>query len=142
MVRVGRKPRAEALVEQLDGSPFAKLRLEMFIRTMRQDLTVPEACGELGIGESRFHELRNQWLQESLQSLEPRPAGRPPKQPQTVDVADLQSLQTELKGLKTELATSEIRLEIAQTMPHVLKDPLRKKPPKRKTTQPKRRPPR
>jgi hypothetical protein len=59
-----------------------------------------------------------------------------------VDVADLQSLQVEIKELKTELTASEIRLEIAQTMPNVLKDPLGKKPRQRKTTQPKRRPPR
>jgi transposase InsO family protein len=40
---------------------------------------VPEACRRLGIGESRFHDLRGAWLQEALELLEPRPLGRPPR---------------------------------------------------------------
>ena len=77
MARKGRKPLATGHVERLSGSELAKLRLTTLLQTLRGELTVPEACARLEIGESRFHALRNQWLQEALELLEPRPLGRP-----------------------------------------------------------------
>jgi hypothetical protein len=77
--RRGRRPLAAGHVEHLNGSELAKLRLSLILRTMLGELSVAEACAELEVCESRFHALRTHWLQESLELLEPRRTGRPPK---------------------------------------------------------------
>jgi len=63
---------ATRLAFMASGSKRAKIRLEMILKTRMGEPTVEEACQRLGIGESRFHALRNQWLQEALELLEPR----------------------------------------------------------------------
>lgn len=123
MARTGRKPQAEAAVERLDGSPRAKQRLAMIIKTMRGELTVPQACQELGIGESRFHELRNQWLQEALQLLEPRRIGRPPKSAVAIQPQQVDQLQQQVEHLKRELVVSEVRREVGAVLPQLVRHP-------------------
>ena len=54
-------------VKHLSGSERAKLRLSMILKTMLGELTVAEACAQLQVCESRFHALRNVWLQEALE---------------------------------------------------------------------------
>ena len=81
MARVGRKPLGAAHVDHLTGSPLAKERLRWILQTMRGERTVEEACRALSIGPSRFHAMRNRWLQRAVGLLEPRRAGRPPQPP-------------------------------------------------------------
>jgi hypothetical protein len=64
-------------VEQLPGSAAAKLRLEVLLANLAGELNVEQACVALGLHKSRFFELRKRWLQESVEVLEPEPAGRP-----------------------------------------------------------------
>ena len=52
--RTGRNPAGPQIAERLEGSPVAKQRLEVILETIAGRLTVPEACQQLGIGESRF----------------------------------------------------------------------------------------
>jgi hypothetical protein len=73
----GRKPMGIEQVEQLPGSAAAKLRLEVLLANLAGELNVEQACAALGLHKSRFFELRKRWLQESVQSLEPEPPGRP-----------------------------------------------------------------
>ena len=70
--RTGRKPSGPQIVERLEGSPSAKQRLEVILETIAGQLTIPEACAQLSICESRFHDLRNETLQATLNALEPR----------------------------------------------------------------------
>jgi cytosine/adenosine deaminase-related metal-dependent hydrolase len=83
-------------------------------------MTVPQACQVLGICESRFHALRNEWLQEAVGLLEPRPLGRPPQvvSPEQEEVA---RLQAENRDLKQQRHVAEVREELARVMPHVLR---------------------
>ena len=122
MGRKGRKPQGTQHVERLSGSESAKQRLTTILETLRGELTVPEACARLGIHESRFHALRNAWLQEALDLLEPRRLGRPP---QTVDVAELlsrlQTSETENATLRQQLLAAEVRRELAEALPHVVR---------------------
>ena len=67
-VRTGRKPAGPQIVERLEGSPVAKQRLEVILETIAGRLTVPEARDRLGIGESRFHELRNLYMASLVKS--------------------------------------------------------------------------
>lgn len=127
MARCGRKPLAEAAVEHLSGSEHAKRRLMMILKTMRQELTIPEACEELGIGESRFHAMRKQWLQESLQLLEPRPVGRRPGGSRRLDDEDANQLECRISDLERELVVSHVRRQIGEALPHLLKPSARAK---------------
>ena len=80
MKRKGCKPLGSALVEHLDGSLQAKERLEVILETIAGRLTIDQACQRLGVQEARFHRLRTEVLEASLARLEPRSAGRPPRQ--------------------------------------------------------------
>jgi len=120
MARRGRKPLATRHVDGLCGSERAKLRLQTILKTLQGQMTVPEACQVLGICESRFHALRNEWLQEALELLEPRPLGRPPQvvSPEEEEVA---RLQAENRDLKQQRHVAEVREELARVLPHVLR---------------------
>jgi molybdenum-dependent DNA-binding transcriptional regulator ModE len=114
MERRGRKPLATKHVERLDGSQQAKLRLTTILETMRGELTIPEACRRLGMCESRFHALRHRWLQESLELLEPRRAGRPSKQPQTSPREE--ELVEDNARLEKDLQVARAQREVAEVM--------------------------
>jgi transposase len=100
----------------------AKLRLQTILKTLQGEITVAEACQKLGVGESRFHALRNEWLQAALELLEPRPLGRPP-QAVSPDAEQLARLQAENQDLKQQWRLAEVREELARVMPHVLQPP-------------------
>ncbi len=117
--RTGRKPTGPQIVERLEGSPSAKQRLEVILETISGQLTVPEACTQLGIGESRFHDLRNQTLQTTLETLEPRPPGRPPK-PTSPEHVKVDELQAELRRLHAELQLAQVQLRLARIHPGLI----------------------
>jgi hypothetical protein len=73
----GRKPQGIEQVELLPGSTVAKQRLEVFLANLAGQLSVAEACAQLGLHESRFFELRRRWLEDSVELLEPQQPGRP-----------------------------------------------------------------
>ena len=93
---------------------------------------MPEACEALGVSEAGFHKLRSRFLRGAVGLMEPKKPGRKPAEvsPEEERIEDLLS---ENRDLKTRLAASEIRTEIALVMPHLLKDEARqlKKTPKR-----------
>lgn len=115
----GRKPAGPQIVERLEGSPVAKQRLEVILETIAGRLTVLEACRQLGIGESRFHELRNQTLQATLEALEPRPLGRPAK-PTSPEPVEFDALQAELRRLQFDLKSAQTLIGVARIHPGLL----------------------
>ena len=115
----GRKPAGPQIAERLEGSPVAKQRLEVILKTIANQLTVPEACQQLGIGESRFHELRHQTLQATLEALEPRPLGRPAK-PTSREPAEIDELQAELRRLHADLELAQLQLRLAHIHPGLI----------------------
>jgi len=119
-MRRGRKPLGPKLVDRLDASADAKRRLRLILETIAGARAVPEACDALGVTEARFHELREQALAGALQSLEPKPLGRPPKRPSPEDPR-LAELEAEVRELRLEVRAAQVREEIAAVMPHVLK---------------------
>ena len=116
MSRRGRKPKGAELITNLEGSEPACERLRRIVETLAGRASVADVCAELGIGESRFHQLRSDALQAALDSLEPRPAGRPPQAASPVDVR-IAELERELRELKWELQACQIRLELADVLP-------------------------
>jgi hypothetical protein len=120
MTRLGRKPQGAGLVTPLAGSEHAKRRLTLFLQTLAGECSVGDACAELGIGESRFFAQRSEWLQESLELLEPRSAGRPAKPEPPLSADEVQSLRQRVRELEARAAAVEVQSELARTLPHVI----------------------
>ena len=120
--RTGRKPDGPQIVERLEGSPSAKQRLEVILETITGQLTIPEACARLGICESRFHDLRNRTLQATLNTLEPRRPGRPPKRT-SPEQGEIDALKAELDRAYKELAVSDVQVSLARIHPGLLEGP-------------------
>jgi hypothetical protein len=121
MSQRGRPPQGPRLVEGLEGSAEAKRRLELMLETVTGSRTVAEACEELGVCESRFHEMRRGILQAAASAGEPRPIGRPATPPPAeVEVENLR-LHRQIQEMKMQLEAAQIREELALVMPHVLK---------------------
>jgi transposase-like protein len=117
----GRPPQGPKLVEGLEGSEEAKRRLQLMLETIGGTKTVAEVCQELGVCESRFHELRREILQAAASASEPRPIGRPATPPPVeVEVENLR-LHRQIQEMKMQLEAAQIREELALVMPHVLK---------------------
>jgi transposase-like protein len=113
--RVGRKPLSTAHVDHLYGSTRAKDRLRIFLETLRGTLTIPEACQLLELSEAQFHHARHKWLQESLELLEPRRVGRPPKQEDPAELTrQCARLEAEIETLRSEVQGAQVREEIAR----------------------------
>lgn len=115
----GRKPLGPALVERLDGSEIAKERLELILATIAGQVTVVAAAQQLGLSEAMFYKLRNRVLQVSLLDLEPKPIGRPPRLT-SEEATRSAELVERVSELQRELVAQTVRLELAQTMPHVV----------------------
>jgi transposase-like protein len=120
MMARGRPPLGAGLVGHLEGSDQAKVRLKAILETLSAKRTVPDACRELGIGQSAFHKMRQRVLQCALSELEPAQLGRPPAE-KTGDDPALAQLHEELTELRLQLQAARIREEIAVAMPRLLK---------------------
>jgi hypothetical protein len=135
----GRKPSGPAAVTRLPGSPLARERLQVVLETLAGTCRVQEACRRLGLSEQRFDQLRSRVLQAGLDSLEPRPTGRPPRSTPAVDVP---ALQARVAELEIELQAAQVRAEIAVALPAVAVTPEApaKKARRRRASAPPRRP--
>jgi transposase-like protein len=116
----GRPPLGAGLVDGLDGSAGAKHRLKVFLETLSGRKAVGEASRELGIGEAAFYKARSQWLEDAVELLEPRRAGRPPKREEGVDAQVLLQLRSENEALRRALQIQVVREEIAVALPGLL----------------------
>jgi hypothetical protein len=134
MAKAGRKPLGLQHVEcKVEASDIAKLRLKTILATLAGELTIPEACVRLDIRESRFHKLRDEWLQAAADSLEPARPGRRPA-PVSPDAEQVGELREQVHVLEAQLRMAEVRAELAQVMPHVVSHTF---PSEKKTTDPK-----
>lgn len=122
----GRKPMGPRLVQHLDGSTWAKRRMEVILETIAGTRTVRGACDRLGIEEAMFFRIRTQALQACLERLEPRPAGRPPAS-SSPEYRQMVELTQRLAEKELELKAAEVRLEVAGVIPQLIRDPALKK---------------
>jgi len=113
MATAGRKPLGTGHVDQLSGSERAKLRLTTILETLRGELTIADACQVLGVCDSRFFVMRHEWLQESLELLEPRIIGRPPKPLADPRQRELEQTNAELEQ---QLREAQVRRDVDQIL--------------------------
>lgn len=123
MTHLGRRPQGVKLLEALAGSEHARRRMTVFLETLAGQSTVDQACQELGIRPSRFFAQRGQWLQEALELLEPRPAGRSSRPEVTGSTAEVESLRRQVGELEARAMAAEVRAELGQTLPQVIRPP-------------------
>ena len=119
MARRGRPPKKAELVDGLEGSTSARRRLKVILRTITEELSVPDACAELGVSEARFHQLRREVLGCALKGLEPRKSGRPRKE-SAEESSRVVALRQRIRNLELDLQAAYVREEIAVAMPHLL----------------------
>jgi hypothetical protein len=122
----GRTPAGPEIVNALDASEAAKLRLRTILETIRGTLSVTDACDRLGVCAQRFHQLREQMLGAAVQGLEPQTPGRRPR-PASPEMEKIEALEDEVQSLRIELQAARLRERIALTMPR-LKRPSRIEP--------------
>jgi hypothetical protein len=115
----GRPSLGPALADKVEGSEQAKVRLKIILQTIAGEMSVADACQQLALSEARFHELRQQWMQDACAALEPKALGRP-KETTIEEELELLRLHRENKNLEKHLRAAQIREEIAIAMPHVL----------------------
>jgi cytochrome P450 len=115
----GRPVKGASLIDGLEGSDLAKLRLKVILETLAGERTIAQACEALGIGETAFYKLRERTLRDALGSLEPRARGRPRKDPEPAAQAD--AMQRQIDAMQMEMHAGRIREQIALIMPHLLK---------------------
>ena len=116
----GRPSLGPALADRVEGSDQAKERLKLILQTIAGEISIVEACNQLGLSETRFHELRQQWMQDACAALEPKPAGRP-RETTIEEEVELLRLHRENKNLTLQLRAAQIREQIGVAMPHLLK---------------------
>ncbi len=114
---MARPAKGARLVRSLEGEAKAKERLEVILQTVAGELTIREACEELGVSEARFHQLRQEALKGALASLEPKARGRPKRAEPTPEAELIATLEAEVDDLKTELLGSQLREELSTLLP-------------------------
>ena len=111
----GRRPAGPEYVDKLEGSDQSKQRLRVILETVAGRCTVQEACAQLGLGEVRFNQLRQEALQSALATMEPKPAGR--RRMTTPEQERIEALQQSLADKDTELREAQVREEIVLALP-------------------------
>lgn len=121
----GRPPEGPQHVNRLDGDDEAKRRLRIVLESLSGTKTIEEACEELHVSPSRFHEMRREALQSALDGLAPGASGRPRRPAPDVDPERLAALERQNEELQAELQASMVRTELALAMPHVFSKQVR-----------------
>ena len=136
----GRPPDGWHHVDRLEGADEEKRRLKIVLETVSGERTIEQACEELGISPSRYHELRHRVLQAALDGMTPGVPGRPKHEEPALDPEHVKAIERENQELKRELQAAYTRTEIALSMPHVLtpagKAEIKKKVRREKTRRP------
>jgi uncharacterized small protein (DUF1192 family) len=95
--------------------------LEVILATIAGQLTIDQACRQLGIKAAMFFRLRTEVLEAGLARLEPRPIGRPPHAA-TAEEQKHDELRLQVEELQDELKIAQVREEIARLMPQLAQE--------------------
>lgn len=110
----GRYPAGVEYVDKLDGAEEDKERLTAILKTLSGEARLLEACEQLGIRPTRFHQLRDRALQGALDAITPRPMGRP-RRPSVAE--RVRELEQALAAKELELRQAQVREEVALILP-------------------------
>lgn len=109
---MGRPNKGVAHLQGLPGTQASKLRGMAIWRTMNGELSVTEACEQIGVGPTQFANLREEALLGYLGALQPKPVGRPRLVPLEVQ-EQLDALQRRVAELEHENHLLKVQAEVA-----------------------------
>ena len=110
---MGRKSEMKRLVDTILASEQARERATVIMQTLAGTSSVQAGCRLLGMGRTRFQDLRRRLIGAAVGALEERPAGRPRLQVATT-CRQLSALRRRLVGLEHELRRAQAELDIAR----------------------------
>ena len=113
------------LVDHFDAPRAVRRRVRVVLATVAGQLSIADACAQLGVHRTRFHALRAQVLRGALEAVGGRARGRP-RAPRE-DTTQVRALEARIRELELALHTALLRSEIALTMPFLLDRAGRKK---------------
>lgn len=116
-MRIGRPGKGVGHVDKLSGSEHAKERLRVILEVTGGNVTRKDGAASLGLSERSYRYLRDRALAGALESLEPRPPGRPRKSVPEQEAVDAQA---RIQELRIELELAMLREEIALLMPELV----------------------
>ena len=116
----GRPPLGLELVNRTHGTKRAKARLKVILQTLTGERSLRSACQALGLEETAFHKLRNGFLQKCIDDLERQRPGRKPVL-KSAEATRIETLERELLRAQQTIEVLELREEISQVMPQILK---------------------
>ena len=102
-----------SLLAELPASEQTRQRLEVMVETLQGHIRVAQACSGLGIGRTRFQDLRKRVLEAALGALEARPAGRP-RRPRPPSTRARDALRARIVEIEGELARTKAELELVR----------------------------
>jgi hypothetical protein len=102
------------LVESIEASPQARERAKVILLTLAQKSSVQAGCRWLGVGRTRFQDLRQRMLAAAVAALEERAAGRP-RHPVQRTCRQLSTLRRRLGELEQELRRTQAELDVARS---------------------------
>ena len=114
----GRSGLGAELLEQLPAEAEEKRRLKAILLQICGEITVGEACAQIGVKASRYYELRECALQGALGALDLRPAGRP--RSREAEPLELVRLRAERDRLERENHLLRVRQEVLEALPGVV----------------------
>jgi len=117
-MRRGRPRAGVELIDHLAEPPAVRRRVKVVLGTLTGAVSPAEACAQLGIGRSRLYALRRQMLRGALDALRAHPRGRP--RHVTVEDGAVRALRARVRELELALHATQLRSEIALTMPFLL----------------------
>jgi hypothetical protein len=107
-----------SIADQVDrleeGSPVAKTRLRVILANLAGQISVADACAELGVNESWFFELKRESLNRWAATMEPGTPGRHPSAEQSPEHQQIAELEGRVRQLELKLKGAELREELAR----------------------------
>jgi hypothetical protein len=104
----------ETLVDRIPASPDARERTKVMLLTLSGPWSVRDGYECLGIGRTRFQDLRRRMIESAVQALERGPAGRPQRRPKGV-CRERRELRRRVVALEHELRRTQTALDIARS---------------------------
>ena len=111
---MGRRSEMQALVDGTRASRDARERTKVILLTLARESSVQTGYERLGMGRTRFQDLRRRMIEGAVQALEERPAGRPRRRRER-DGSELQELRGRLVELEQELLRTRAELDVARS---------------------------